>query len=201
MVFTQASEDKAQKELMDLLGMIWPEIPEQWSSLDDAHEFYDKEHKEMAKRLNFTRTKISLRDYIHMINDYLLLRIDFYYLNSPLQRIMTRRLLPWTEKQVGGPHQYVIFNACLCAIDGDITNARLFLAHSHYILGLPIRLYMFLEHLLEEGYTHDKDVKKLFTLLAKSIQPPSANCYTDRFGEVYSKRFEKYNNNLKTVGT
>jgi len=170
-------------------------------SLDEKHAFKDSEHEQAARRLGFKRKTISVRDVIHLINDYLYPRIDFFYVNSPKRKVMVERLLPWIRRQNGGPHEYLFFNACLSAMDGNLTDTILSLSSNHYLHGLDYDVYKFLDCLVREGFTEDKDVQKLFTLLAKAIQPPSADCHSDRFGEGYTKRFERYTRNLKTIGT
>ena len=90
------------------------------------------------------------------------------------------------------PVNYLLFDFCLAALDGELVDARLYLAHSFHILGLHSSLNLSLSVIINEALTQDRDVRNLLTLLAKATEPRNAKNYLETFGSEFKKRYNAY---------
>jgi hypothetical protein len=53
--------------------------------------------------------------------------------------------------------------------------------------------------MLKENLVHDRDVRKLLAVLADSIEPFSAHCHVEKYGDEYKTRYEIYQKELKLI--
>lgn len=97
------------------------------------------------------------------------------------------------------PVQYLIFDFCLAALEGDYLDAKLYLAHSFHILGLNSSFNLLLSVIINEPLTNDSDVRELLTLLARISEPRNAKTYLDTYGNEYLKRYQTYQHQLEVL--
>jgi hypothetical protein len=50
---------------------------------------------------------------------------------------------------------------------------------------------------VNEKLTYDRDVKRLFILLARAIEPRNAESYVDTYGIRFRRRYERYREGLR----
>jgi hypothetical protein len=94
------------------------------------------------------------------------------------------------------PAQYLLFDFCLAALEGDHLDAKLYLAHGFQILGLSPQFNLLLSTIVHTPLTKDEEVRELLTLLAAISQPVDAKAYLELYGEDFEKRYEIFQNEL-----
>ena len=94
------------------------------------------------------------------------------------------------------PAQYLLFDFCLAALEGDHLDAKLYLAHGFQILGLSQRFNLLLSAIVHTPLTKDEEVRELLTLLAVISQPVDAKAYLELYGEDFEKRYQIFQNEL-----
>jgi hypothetical protein len=97
------------------------------------------------------------------------------------------------------PAQYLLFDFCLAALEGDHLDAKLYLAHGFQILGLSQRFNLFLSAVVYIPLTEDEEVRELLTLLAVISQPADAKVYLELYGEDFKKRYDIFQNELMKI--
>jgi hypothetical protein len=97
------------------------------------------------------------------------------------------------------PAQYLLFDFCLAALEGDHLDAKLYLAHGFQILGLSQRFNLFLSAVVYTRLTEDEEVRELLTLLAVISQPADAKVYLELYGEDFKKRYDIFQNELMKI--
>ena len=90
------------------------------------------------------------------------------------------------------PVEYLFFDFCLAALDGNYVDAGLYLAHSFHILGFSKSFNLVLSVIVNEQLAYDKDARELIVLLARAIEPRNAEAYIDTYGSRFRKRYETY---------
>ena len=128
----------------------------------------------------------SFRDIVRIINRNVLKDVQWEKV------IVERRYKQLHEIGCSYPVEYLLFDFCLAALDGDYLNAKLYLAHSFHILGLHRSFNLLLSVIVNEPLTEDKDVRELLTLLARATEPHNAGTYLDAYGDAYTKRYKLY---------
>ena len=140
---------------------------------------------------NKNRT-FSFRDIVKLINTELL--------KTPLQwkeaLLFEHRYNQLREIGCSYPVEYLLFDFCLAALDGDYTDAGLYLAHSLHILGLSKSFGLLLSVIINEQLSKESDVRLLLVLLARGIAPRNADSYIDSYGNEYKKRYEMYKSSI-----
>jgi hypothetical protein len=96
------------------------------------------------------------------------------------------------------PVEYLLFDFCLAALEGDYLDAKLYLSHSFHILGLHRSFNLLLSVIINEPLTYDKDVRELLTLLARTTEPRNAKTYLKVYGNEYERRYQIYQRELDT---
>jgi hypothetical protein len=94
------------------------------------------------------------------------------------------------------PAQYLLFDFCLAALEGDHLDAKLYLAHGFQILGLSQKFNLLLSAIVYTPLTDDEEVRELLTLLAVISQPVDTKVYLEIYGEDFKKRYEIFQNEL-----
>ena len=97
------------------------------------------------------------------------------------------------------PVEYLLFDFCLAALEGDYLDARLYLSHSFHILGLHQSFNLLLSVIINEQLTYDDDVRELLTLLAKASEPRNAKTYLKTYGNEYDRRYQIYLRELEKL--
>jgi hypothetical protein len=177
-------------ELLNLVEYIpiSGDIPSNGRFMDKAtidSKFYIENIKQSA----------SFRDIVRLINIELL-KTPSYWKGAILFEQRYNQL-----RQIGCsyPVEYLLFDFCLAALDGDYTDAGLYLAHSLHILGLNKSFSLLLSVIINEQLSQDSDVRLLLVLLARGIAPRNADSYTDSYGNEYKNRNEIYNQELRKI--
>jgi hypothetical protein len=99
------------------------------------------------------------------------------------------------------PIEYLLFDFCLAALEGDFLDAALYLAHSFHILGLSKSFNLLLSVIVNEKLAYDRDVRRLIILLAEAIEPRNAESYVDTYGSRFRRRYEMYREGLRKEAT
>jgi hypothetical protein len=97
------------------------------------------------------------------------------------------------------PVEYILFDFCLAALEGDYLDAKLYLSHSFHILGLHQSFNLLLSVIINEQLTYDNDVRELLTLLAKASEPRNAKTYLKTYGNEYERRYQIYLRELEKL--
>jgi hypothetical protein len=97
------------------------------------------------------------------------------------------------------PVEYILFDFCLAALEGDSLDAKLYLSHSFHILGLHQSFNLLLSVIINEQLTYDDDVRELLTLLAKASEPRNAKTYLKTYGNEYERRYQIYLRELEKL--
>lgn len=94
----------------------------------------------------------------------------------------------------------LLFDFCLAALDGDNLNAKLYLRHSCYLLGLHRILTLVLSIIVNEpSLKDDKDVRQLLTLLAVMTEPNNIDVYFDPNDSGFTKKYSTYLEELQKL--
>ena len=88
------------------------------------------------------------------------------------------------------PIEYLLFDFCLAALEEDLLDAALYLAHSFHILGISKSFNLLLSVIINEKLVYDRDVRRLIILLARVIEPRNAESYIDTYGSRFRRRYE-----------
>ena len=92
------------------------------------------------------------------------------------------------------PAQYLLFDFCLAALEGDHLDAKLYLAHGFEILGLSSQFNLLLSAIVSTPLTEDGEVRELLTLLAIICQPADITAYLELYGEDFENRYMIFQN-------
>jgi hypothetical protein len=151
-------------------------------------------HKSAGKERNTKRDRISFRDIVRLLIKFLKgadLKESKIALGGRLEEL----------RKIGitYPAQYLLFDFCLAALEGDHLDAKLYLAHGFQILGLSQRFNLLLSAIVYTPLTDDEEVRELLTLLAVISQPADAKVYLELYGEDFRRRYEIFQNELIKV--
>ena len=91
------------------------------------------------------------------------------------------------------PPESLFFDFCLAYLGGDYTDAKLFLDHSKYLLGIPYYFRLLLYKITHTPILrNDNNIKKFVAMVARTIQPMSAKGFESEYGEEYFRRYAIY---------
>jgi len=94
----------------------------------------------------------------------------------------------------------LLFDFCLAALDGDILNAKIYLAHSFYILGLHRELNLLLSVIMNDSYLiKNEDVRKLLVLLARVARTSNPSIHLGIYSSVFERRYAIYTQELNRL--
>lgn len=154
----------------------------------------EQKQKSAGKERSTKRDRISFRDVVRLLIKFLKgadLKESKIALGGRLEEL----------RKIGitYPAQYLLFDFCLAALEGDHLDAKLYLAHGFQILGLSQRFNLLLSAVVYTPLTDDEEVRELLTLLAVISQPAEAKVYLELYGEDFRKRYEIFQNELIKV--
>lgn len=161
------------------------------------------ENEGIAREFGLIKGSLSFRDLVRVYNKYLRQKtiVDADIRRGSWEDIIhPQRYRQLQELGCTYPVNYLLFDFCLACLDGDLGDARLYLAHSLHILGLDNSLNLLLSVIVNEGLTQDRDVTDLLVLLAKCTEPRNARSYVDTFGPSFKSRYGLYMSELKKLG-
>ena len=137
---------------------------------------------------------ISFRDIIKLFNKFLT--------NATIDEIVATKRYRQIQKIScsGLPVSQLLFDFCLAPLDGDILNAKLYLAHSFYILGLHREINLLLSVIINEPYLiEDEDVRKLLALLARVARTSNSSIHLGIYSSVFGRRYAIYTQELNRL--
>ena len=84
----------------------------------------------------------------------------------------------------------LLFDFCLAALDGDRLNAKLYLRHSYYLLGLHRRLTLLLSVIVNEpSLKEDKDIRQLLTQTCSNYEPNNIDVYFNPKDSGFDRKY------------
>ncbi len=143
--------------------------------------------KENKKGNTEFRPLVSFRDIVRLLNKFLKdARIEEI---TQEQRYKQLYLI----KGFGSSLKDLLFDFCLAALDVDSPNAKLYLRHSYYLLGLHRRLTLLLSVIVNDiSLIEDKDIRQLLKLLAVMTEPNNIDVYFDTNNGGFSRKYVTY---------
>lgn len=157
----------------------------------DAKFPLQNNNNRIAERVNLDEQKISFRDIVTLLIDFIK---GIYSSNEnvkPSIRLDELRKIGCTY-----PTQYLLFDFCLAALEGDLLDAKLFLGHAFNIIGLSNQLNLLLSAIVYTPLTYDKQIRELLTLLALEVQPANMEAYLELYGKDFQNRHQIYKNEM-----
>ena len=137
----------------------------------------------------------SFRDIVRIINRKILKVVPWENV------IVERRYKQLREIGCSYPVEYLLFDFCLAALEGDYVDAKLYLAHSFHILGLHRSFNLLLSVIVNElsSLREDRNVRELLTSIALITEPYNIDIYFDPNGDVFNKRYSIYLQELQKL--
>ena len=145
----------------------------------------------ITERVSLDEQKISFRDIISLLIEF----IKRIY-SSDENVKSSIRLDKLRKIGCTYPAQYLLFDFCLAALEGDLLDAKLFLGHAFNIIGLSNQLNLLLSAIVYTPLTSEKEVRELLTLLALEVQPANMEAYLQLYGKDFQKRHQIYENEI-----
>jgi hypothetical protein len=154
-------------------------------------KFSFKDIDRIATRLGVLevgRNTVSLRDIIKLLNKFLKDASIEELVENP------RRYRELQKNSSGVPLKNLLFDFCLSALVSDTFNAKLFLTHSLYLIGLRRQLVILLSSIINDSnlVDNDNDVRQLLTLLALLSEPNNIDIYFDINNDGFNNRYNTY---------
>lgn len=157
----------------------------------DAKFPLENNNNRIAERVSLDEQKISFRDIISLLIEF----IKRIY-SSDENVKSSIRLDKLRKIGCTYPAQYLLFDFCLAALEGDLLDAKLFLGHAFNIIGLSNQLNLLLSAIVYTPLTSEKEVRELLTLLALEVQPANMEAYLQIYGKDFQKRHQIYENEI-----
>lgn len=161
------------------------------AEIDAKFPLQNNNNNRIAERVNLDEQKISFRDIVTLLIDFIK---GIYSSNEnvkPSIRLDELRKIGCTY-----PTQYLLFDFCLAALEGDLLDAKLFLGHAFNIIGLSNQLNLLLSAIVYTPLTYDKQIRELLTLLALEVQPANMEAYLELYGKDFQNRHQIYKNEM-----
>ena len=148
-------------------------------------------HNKLAERVGLDEQNVSFRDIVNLLIKF----IKGIYLDNdkitPATRLNELRKIGCTY-----PAQYLLFDFCLAALEGDLLDAKLFLGHAFNIIGISNQLNLLLSAIVYTPLTYDKQIREFLTLLALEVQPANMDAYLELYGKDFQKRHQIYKDEI-----
>lgn len=157
----------------------------------DAKFPLQNNNNRIAERVNLDEQKISFRDIVTLLIDFIK---GIYSSNENIKP--SRQLDELRKIGCTYPTQYLLFDFCLAALEGDLLDAKLFLGHAFNIIGLSNQLNLLLSAIVYTPLTYDKQIRELLTLLALEVQPANMEAYLELYGKDFQNRHQIYKNEM-----
>jgi hypothetical protein len=161
------------------------------AEIDAKFPLENNNNNRIAERVSLDEQKISFRDIISLLIDFIK---GIYSSDENVKSSI--RLDKLRKIGCTYPAQYLIFDFCLAALEGDLLDAKLFLGHAFNIIGLSNQLNLLLSAIVYTPLTSEKEVRELLTLLALEVQPANMEAYLQLYGKDFQKRHQIYENEI-----
>jgi hypothetical protein len=145
----------------------------------------------MNRKLGLDEQKIRFRDIVSLLIDFIK---GIYSSNENIKP--SRQLDELRKISCTYPTQYLLFDFCLAALEGDLLDAKLFLGHAFNIIGLSNQLNLLLSAIVYTPLTSEKEVRELLTLLALEVQPANMESYLELYDKDFQNRHQIYENEI-----
>jgi hypothetical protein len=156
--------------------------------------------KESQNGRQTSKDTISFRDIVRLLSKFLSSYGHDEGQSGNWERVIhQQRYTQLRELGCKYPVNYLLFDFCLAALDGDLVDARLYLSHSLHLLGLHRAVNLVLSVIINEGLTQDGDVRYLLALLCRVTEPRNAQTYLDTYGPEFRRRYDNYIRELESV--
>ena len=161
------------------------------AEIDAKFPLKNNNNNRIAERVSLDERKISFRDIISLLIDFIK---GIYSSDENVKSSI--RLDKLRKIGCTYPAQYLLFDFCLAALEGDLLDAKLFLGHAFNIIGLSNQLNLLLSAIVYTPLTSEKEVRELLTLLALEVQPANMEAYLQLYGKDFQKRHQIYENEI-----
>jgi hypothetical protein len=140
------------------------------------------------------KNTISVKKIVKLLNKFLKdAKID-EIVESP------RRYKQLQTSGSGLPLNNLLFDFSLSALNADVLDAKLYLTHSFYLLGLRRRFVLLLSIIINEpDYLKDVDIRKMLTYLALLSEPNNIDVHFDMDNDGFSPRYSIYLKELQKI--
>src|SRR5215467_10043755 len=140
------------------------------------------------------KTLVSFRDIVRLLNKFLK--------DARIEEVVQKQ--HYTQLQLikgfTSSIRNLLFDFCVAALDGDDLDARLYLRHAYYLLGLHRRLTLLLSVIVNEtSLKEDKDIRQLLTMLAVITEPNNIDVYFDPNNGGFTRKYSKYLEELQKL--
>lgn len=149
-----------------------------------------KDKREIIERLGMN-SKFSFRDIINLLTNFIKGIYSAGTKTASVDRLDELRKLGCTY-----PAQYLLFDFCLAALEGDYLDAKLFLGHASQIIGLSNQFNLLLSAIVYTPLTNEPEVRQLLTLLALEVQPAKLDAYLELYGKEFQARYQMYKDEI-----
>jgi hypothetical protein len=143
--------------------------------------------KDVIERLGINGKAITFRDIVNLLINFIK---GIYSTDAKINTV--GRLSELRKVGCTYPAQYLLFDFCLAALEGDHLDAKLFLEHAFQIIGLSNQFNLLLSAIVYTPLTNDPDIRQLLTLLALEVQPARLDAYLELYGSEFQTRYQIY---------
>lgn len=150
-----------------------------------------KDKKEIIERLGMDSKLLSFRDIINLLTNFIKGIYSTDTKIASVDRLDELRKIGCTY-----PAQYLLFDFCLAALEGDNLDAKLFLGHASQIIGLSNQFNLLLSAIVYTPLTNEPGVRQLLTLLALEVQPAKLDAYLELYGKEFQARYQMYKDEI-----
>ena len=109
-----------------------------------------KDKREIIERLGMNSKLLSFRDIINLLTNFIKGIYSAGTKTASVDRLDEPRKLGCTY-----PAQYLLFDFCLAALEGDYLDAKLFLGHASQIIGLSNQFNLLLSAIVYTPLTNE----------------------------------------------
>jgi hypothetical protein len=146
--------------------------------------------------LEVGKKTVSVREIVKLLNKFLKDAKIEELVESP------RRYRQLQASGSGLPLKNLLFDFSLSALNGDHTDAKLYLTHSHYLLGLRRRLVLLLSTIINDPKNiKDSDVRRMLTSLALISEPNNIDVHFDLDSNGFSPRYSTFLQEIQDLST
>ena len=147
--------------------------------------------KDVTERLGINNKTITFRDVVNLLTNFIKGIYSTDAKITPVDRLDELQKVGCTY-----PAQYLLFDFCLAALEGDYLDAKLFLGHAIQIIGLSNQFNLLLSAIVYAPLTNDADIRQFLTLLALEVQPAKLDAYLELYGKEFQTRYQIYRDEI-----
>src|SRR5919109_638340 len=126
--------------------------------------------KDVTERLGISSKTITFRDVVNLLTNFIK---GIYSTDAKITSV--DRLDELRKVGCTYPAQYLLFDFCLAALEGDVLDAKLFLGHAIQIIGLSNQFNL---------------------LLSLEVQPAKLEAYLELYGKEFQTRYQIYRDEI-----